>query len=83
MTFDYDMCLSIDFGLKDRISGAKFLLSMQRCNYLGIGWASNRYGVDPFVKNNANHIVANCGSPQFFFPTQIFSASYTPVMQCL
>ena len=62
----------IDFVLKDRISGAKFLLSMQRCNYLGIGWVSSGYGVhnsifDSLMNNNANHIVANCGSPQFFF----------------
>ena len=55
----------IDFVLKDRISGAKFLLLMQRCNYLGIGWASSGYGVhnpifDSFMNSNANHIVANC-----------------------
>lgn len=73
----------IDFVLKDRISGAKFLLSMQRCKYLGIGWASRGYGVhnsifDYLMNNNANHVV-----DLHFFPTQIFRASYTPVMQCL
>ena len=59
----------IDFVLKDRISGAKFLLSMQRCNYLGIGWVSSGYGVqnsivDSLMNNNADHIVATI----LFFP---------------
>ncbi len=54
------------------------------CQYLVIGRVSSGYGVhksifNSLMNNNANHVVTKCEFSHFF-PIQIFSASYTPVM---